>query len=404
MAANHWRLAVETHNHNIPHADHDVADISQVDPRRDPRTDILWASPECFTAGHLVTTGRGQVPIEDVRVGDLVLTHQRRWRPVIRVQSRVADTVVVKGQGHTGIEVTANHRFWLRRSQHVWHNAIRQYRREYDPAGWLAIGESVDAQACWATPAAVVALLTEETPAIFGLDPTAAWWLIGRWVGDGSLTFGRNCEVILTCSFAEADELAARLADSGWAWRRRKMRTAEAFTVGDRKARDWLVEHFGHGAASKSLPAWSLSLPHTHRRALLDGYLSADGGVTQRRVRVSTVSRGLAVSVRMPAESLGHRVAMAHDRRTTYEIEGRTGAALVQWILHWEPNLSSSRAPEAFVEGGMAWSRVRSVLPGRPGVTVYNIEVEEDHSYVLDGIVVANCTNHSQAKGRARAV
>jgi DNA (cytosine-5)-methyltransferase 1 len=47
MAANHWRLAVETHNTNHPDADHDCADISQTDPRRYPTTDILWASPEC---------------------------------------------------------------------------------------------------------------------------------------------------------------------------------------------------------------------------------------------------------------------------------------------------------------------------------------------------------------------
>jgi DNA (cytosine-5)-methyltransferase 1 len=46
-AANHWKLAVETHNLNFPHVDHDIADISQVEPRRYPRTDILWASPEC---------------------------------------------------------------------------------------------------------------------------------------------------------------------------------------------------------------------------------------------------------------------------------------------------------------------------------------------------------------------
>jgi DNA (cytosine-5)-methyltransferase 1 len=47
MAANHWKLAVETHNTNHPDADHDCADISQTDPRRYPTTDILWASPEC---------------------------------------------------------------------------------------------------------------------------------------------------------------------------------------------------------------------------------------------------------------------------------------------------------------------------------------------------------------------
>ncbi len=47
MAANHWRLAIETHNSNFPNADHDCADVSQVDPRRYPATDILIASPEC---------------------------------------------------------------------------------------------------------------------------------------------------------------------------------------------------------------------------------------------------------------------------------------------------------------------------------------------------------------------
>ncbi|MCX5042481.1 DNA cytosine methyltransferase [Aldersonia sp. NBC_00410] len=46
-AVNHWKLAVETHNTNHPDTDHTCADISQVDPRRFPRTDILWASPEC---------------------------------------------------------------------------------------------------------------------------------------------------------------------------------------------------------------------------------------------------------------------------------------------------------------------------------------------------------------------
>lgn len=47
MAANHWARAIETHNTNHPDTAHDCADISQVDPRRYPRTDILWASPEC---------------------------------------------------------------------------------------------------------------------------------------------------------------------------------------------------------------------------------------------------------------------------------------------------------------------------------------------------------------------
>jgi DNA (cytosine-5)-methyltransferase 1 len=47
VASNHWQLAIETHNSNHQDADHICADLSQIDPRYFPRTDLLWASPEC---------------------------------------------------------------------------------------------------------------------------------------------------------------------------------------------------------------------------------------------------------------------------------------------------------------------------------------------------------------------
>jgi DNA (cytosine-5)-methyltransferase 1 len=56
MAANHSPRAIETHSLNFPATEHDIADISQVDPRRYPKTDILWASPEC--TNHSIAQGR----------------------------------------------------------------------------------------------------------------------------------------------------------------------------------------------------------------------------------------------------------------------------------------------------------------------------------------------------------
>ena len=47
MAANHSKHAIDTHQANHPETMHDCADISQVVPSRYPKTDILWASPEC---------------------------------------------------------------------------------------------------------------------------------------------------------------------------------------------------------------------------------------------------------------------------------------------------------------------------------------------------------------------
>jgi DNA (cytosine-5)-methyltransferase 1 len=47
IAANHWDLAVEVHNRNHPTADHAAVDLHEEDPRYFPKTDVLWASPEC---------------------------------------------------------------------------------------------------------------------------------------------------------------------------------------------------------------------------------------------------------------------------------------------------------------------------------------------------------------------
>lgn len=56
LALNHWQRAIETHAANFPDAHHDCADVSQVDPRRYPSTDILLTSPEC--TNHSVASGR----------------------------------------------------------------------------------------------------------------------------------------------------------------------------------------------------------------------------------------------------------------------------------------------------------------------------------------------------------
>lgn len=46
-ALNHSRIAIATHRHNHPATFHDCVNIAQTDPRRYPRTDALWISPEC---------------------------------------------------------------------------------------------------------------------------------------------------------------------------------------------------------------------------------------------------------------------------------------------------------------------------------------------------------------------
>jgi|GEM_PF-242493 len=66
IAANHWAVAVATHKLNHPHTEHRTADLSEVDWRTFPTTDVLWASPSCVW--HARAGGRRRPPAEAERM------------------------------------------------------------------------------------------------------------------------------------------------------------------------------------------------------------------------------------------------------------------------------------------------------------------------------------------------
>lgn len=68
IAANHWDLAIAVHNANHPTTDHAIADIHQADPHYFPKTDVLWASPECTK--WTVASGRAAADLEPALIED----------------------------------------------------------------------------------------------------------------------------------------------------------------------------------------------------------------------------------------------------------------------------------------------------------------------------------------------
>lgn len=66
VAINHNKVSLTTHAYNHPNAMHDCVEIEEVDPRRYPKCDILWASPECrrhSTASGIARTNDLQLPL-----------------------------------------------------------------------------------------------------------------------------------------------------------------------------------------------------------------------------------------------------------------------------------------------------------------------------------------------------
>ena len=78
--------------------------------------DLLTAGSPCFVAGTKVLTLEGYKNIEDVKVGDMVLTHNNRYRKVLNVGGHEDDVFGLSTLPFEGAEVTctANHPFWAK--------------------------------------------------------------------------------------------------------------------------------------------------------------------------------------------------------------------------------------------------------------------------------------------------
>ena len=376
--------------------------------------DLVVGGSPCFTAGTLVMCESGLKPIEEVQVGELVLTHKGNLRRVLSVGSKTADTVILKGQGSIGIECTKNHPFFSRTKTKTWVNEDREYRMVVDGnPEWISaenMGGRFWLNVCNANTGAVPEFAPSRQGARgFGyiddfIFTPEFFYFVGRWLGDGWTTCykrkgrvdSRVRNVHVCCSYELADELEKKLLKTGLHFCRTKQRTTERFTCHSVQLYDWIVSNFGVGAGGKNIPTWCLSMNKRFREAMVQGYFESDGHRFDGGYKASTISRKLSIGMKMLCGSIGipSSVTLVKGRGKTI-IEGRV-------VNERESYVSSyyEKARSAFFADAGFYGKVRSVLPGRDNVTVYNLEVEGDHSYTADGIAVHNCQAFSVAGSR----
>ena len=71
----------------------------------------------CLFAGQPIYTAEGVKPIEDLRVGDLLLTHEGRFKPVVAAWSRKYSgpvTTLTLAGSRTTLKLTGNHKVLVR--------------------------------------------------------------------------------------------------------------------------------------------------------------------------------------------------------------------------------------------------------------------------------------------------
>ena len=415
-AINHDPDAILMHKTNHPYTTHYQASVWDVDPVevcRGRPVGLLWASPDCFPAGTLILTQKGYIPIEQIVVGDMVLTHKMRWRPVTATMTSQRDELVVKGYGHPGLTCSPGHPFYVCERTDVWDEQKNKYEHIYSAPKWKK-AKDLTQNDYWGCPAfseeISIPEMKKSNDATITLPiDERLMWLAGRYTGDGwtRLTDTRG-EVVIVCGKSEIDYLREKLnmwprsgkrAKNGeLAWNFRYVRTGGQFTCNSRSLVTWLRENFGHLAGEKQIPAWLLGASEEMKKAFLDGYVGADGHENGNLIEVSTVSKKLAYGLKTLVATIGFSPCVYLQNWNSNTIEGRSVNARPVFKIKWRVNIDEKHR-QTFLKDGIMWSAIKSSEATGKQAEFFNISVEEDESYVAEGVIVHNCKHFSKAKG-----
>jgi len=358
------------------------------------RIDVLTAGFPCFVAGTPVLTRKGFLPIEDIQVGDEVLTTDRTYHPVECTMKHEADEIIyLRAQGmFQELKCTPNHPFYVRKRKVYYQNRkkiIEFLPPEYveakdikhlDKVGYI-VHNGKD---------------TSYTPEF--------WKMVGTFLADGWIRNGKRAgrkssyehKIIICCGEKNFHRLEKTIHDSGYNFTLSKEKTVYKAIICDKKLCEFMKQ-FGKYAHGKRLSPQCFILDNERKKALLEGWFC--DGYTEKNgnIRVTTVSKELALGMAHIARDVYHCPVSVRkcNMKSTCTIEGRVVNQRNQYHV-----IISNSSRYGFYEDGFVWCNVKSIRKENEINTVYNLAVNEEHSYNVYGIAVHNCQPFSVAGAR----
>ncbi|RLE80803.1 MAG: hypothetical protein DRJ51_05100 [Thermoprotei archaeon] len=395
-----------------------------------PWKDIGVDSPPCLLPHEYIITSKGIRPICEIQEGMEVLTHKGRPRKVVRVFKRryVGPVITIKPRYLEPITLTPEHPVLAVKSSYCkWYNRIckptckamekemkngtcpqlwKAYRIEWIPASQIRPKDFIVfpipqfSQTQWQAP--------------FPKDIKSAY-LIGLLAADGSLAKGgvklalspKQCEHVRTL----VEELNLKPIV-----KEHPNEDMVALYIYSRKLEQWFRQNFylqpyprKKGASPKKLPNWVLGLSDKYKKAILMGLIDGDTftkGVMNNGsygIGFATTSPVLKTQATLLFLSLGLVPSIVESRLKESFIDGRKmkGDTLYRLVITGQQaidfacaRVSYSRKPTNLFwrDSNYLFIPVHSVRVAYYNGYVYNLEVEEDDSYLTPSMAVHNCT------------
>lgn len=382
---------------------HNFGDISKIEAL--PYCDLLTYSFPCFTKHSLVLTENGYKSIEKIKVGEKVLTHKNRYMKVSKTfKNGYKNIFKLTGMAFDEIKTTENHKFLVREKYKEWDNNKRKYERKFKEQEWKEIkyinkdcylGLSINQNSKIPNWDGVYLEWSDGRKTRHKNDLSkfmakkVFWWLIGRYLADG---WTKQNGIILAIGKHKSKEFEEKLKEN-FKYTKIEERTAFKYHFSSKELSKY-VSQFGKGASNKKLTKDIFDLPIDLLKSFLDGYLSGDGCVVKNVIKCSSVSRELIYGI-------GHCISKVYKRPySIYKvkkpksciIEGRTVNQQSYFNLNFKKE--KNKQDKAFYEDGYVWFPIQAIE--NIGIEeVFDIEVESDHSFTVQNVIVHNCQDLS---------
>lgn len=398
---------------------------------------------QCMPAGTQIMTIDGLLAIEDIKVGDLVLTHKGRFRPVTETMSRVADAIVrLKAKSLDAIELTPSHPVLA---------ADLGYRKSYKGSKWVAAGDisprktrlalragrrvseqngaphsglclprqrsekeiaSVNLESIINPQRGYEVAVGESHVIVMNSLPKAirrdipldfrSGRFFGLYLAEGCFSGGK---IMLSFHKDETEfieECKAFVPDRLGDFHIFHNRSINSDTVCIQAPYlGMLFKEFGDRAWNKKLPRWVWDAPDEFLNGFVSGWCDGDGTYYKNKNKkfqsAATASRSLAWQMRLILLRLGYPTSFHHIEPSQSRVGDKHFMSKGLYTIEWrhDPSKSSTVMTDDF---GCFSVAEKSEVPG--DAEVFNMHVAEDESYTTTGGIVHNCLKFPVASSR----
>ncbi len=370
----------------------------------------------CFIPGARVRTRNGEKPIEEVQVGDEVWTHKGRYRKVNDTMTRPYEgtiyTIRFFGDSAGEMRVTEEHPV-LVSARKIAHMRNEQFTTEWAPVSLLKPGDYL------AVPVPHPDQLTETghtltIPLGRGRhEPIARevtlpmeedfFRLVGYYHAEGHvdnehyLTFSFHAEkkALLEDTHALIERYFGKTASEN-----KPRQNGQTLVLSSTEAARAFAYTFGSTVYDKRVPDFIRNAPLSHLTQWVRGAWWGDGSYDERKnmFRYNSVSSEIAYAFRDALLRLGVAASVNRQERDATRqpmyvvvISSPWNATFGAIVGQPAPNGTQSGSP-FHLDADYLYMPIRSIEIEEMTTTVHNLSVDEDESYVAEGVISHNCT------------